>query len=237
MTNVIHWPHSLFASQGKPTFQKRPFSRSGGMTLGGRELVTQTDLGFWRAMIPNIVLRRRDLRHEEAWNGVEVALQGQVGLVIVSVSHVTSQVQKLAKQARAYVPHADGTEFSDGTSYESEPAFVQLEEEANLGATVLKLRGLQSGLRLSGIYFSYLHALYMTGPIIEADGDVVRVPIFPAIRAKIPAGALLNVAEPSCLMKLASDNELDLNFGSSCFITKTVHFVEAIDYWDKASAP
>ncbi|WP_152986629.1 hypothetical protein [Pseudovibrio sp. POLY-S9] len=237
MTNVIHWPHSLFASQGKPSFQKRPFSRSGGMTLGGRELVTQTDLGFWRARIPNIVLRRRDLRHEEAWNAIEVALHGQVGLVIVSVSHVGSQVQKLAKQARSYVPHADETGFSDDTFYASEPALVQLEEQATLGSTVLKLRGLQSGLRLSGIHFSYLHALYNTGPIIETVGDVVRVPIFPAIRAPIPAGTLLNVTEPSCLMKLASDNEMNLDFSSSSFTRKTVNFVEAIDYWDKVSAP
>lgn len=143
---------------------------------------------------------------------------------------------KLAKAQRSFVAHSDGSTFSDGASYRNEPALLQMEEQAQIGSTVVKLRGLQEGLSLSGIRFSYFHALYESGPVIEKNGDVIQLPIFPAVRAKIPAGALLNVSEPTCLMHLASDNQMDMEFGLSPVTNKSLSFVEAIDYWDEEAA-
>lgn len=236
LANFVHWPFKLFAMRGKPAFHQRPFTRSGGTTLGGRDLVTQTDLGFWRAVFPNIMVKSNDMRHEEAWNAIQVALQGRTGLVIVPAYYTGSRLQQLAKTQSALATHSDGSTFSDGTKYSSEPPLVQMEEDAQIGATVVKLRALREGLSLTGIKYSYFHALYQTGPVRSRDGDVVQVPIFPATRAKIPAGSILTVKEPTCLMHLASDNEMDIVHGVSPITPKTLNFVEAIDYWDKVAA-
>ena len=236
MANFIHWPFELFETRGKPAFHQRPFTRSGGATLGGRELVTQTDLGFWRAVLPNIMVKSNDMHHEEAWNAIQVALQGRAGLVIVPAYYTGSRLQQLAKTQSALATHADGSTFSDGTRYSSEPPLVQMEEEAQIGATVVKLRALRDDVRLAGIKYSYFHALYQTGPLISKAGQIVQVPIFPATRARIPAGSILTVKEPTCLMHLASDNEMDIVHGVNPITIKTLNFVEAIDYWDKVAA-
>lgn len=236
MDSVIHWPHQLFEMKGKPAFHQCSFTRTGGRTLSGRELVTQTDLGFWRATFANIMVMANNLRHEEAWNAIRVALQGRAGLVIVPAFHVGSRVQLLARSQEGLTNFSDGTTFSDGSSYFSEPALVRMEEEAQIGATVVKLRALKPGLSLTGMRYSYLHALYETGPVIERQGDVVQVPIFPATRARIPAGSLLNITMPTCLMHLTTDREMDLSHGVSPVTLKTINFVEAIDYWDRIAA-
>ncbi len=233
MPDLIHWPHNLFGMQGKPSFQSRPFTRGGGRTLGGRELTALTDLGFWRAVFPNIMVEANNMLHEETWNAIQVALQGRTGLVIVPAYYTGSRLQQIARTQSALAPHSDETSFSDGSLYSSEPPLVQMEEDAQIGATVVKLRALREGLKLAGIKYSYFHALYQTGPIISQEGGVVQVPIIPATRAKIPAGSVLSVKEPTCLMHLASDNEMDIVHGVSPITFKTLNFVEAVDYWDK----
>ncbi len=176
-----------------------------------------------------------DLKHEETWNAIRVALQGRSGLVVVPAYHAGSRLQKLAKSQRCFAGYSDGSTFSDGSSYKGQPALLRMDEPAQIGSTVLKLCTLKKGLNLSGIKFSYFHALYETGPLIKQSGNVVQIPVFPAVRAHIPAGAVLNVSEPTCLMHLASDNEMDLAQGFSPTTKTTLNFVEAVDFWDEVA--
>jgi len=102
---------------------------------------------------------------------------------------------------------------------------------AAIGATVVNLLLVDGAEDLSGIRFSYNDALYETGRPISQTGAVWQVPIFPAIRAQIPSGAQLEVTSPTCLVKLATDREMDVTISVSGFDQRDVSFVEAVDYW------
>ena len=53
----------------------------------------------------------------------------------------------------------------------------------------------------------------------------------PPVRAPIPAGAALEFSLPTCLVRLASDREMDVNFSVNKIDKRDVAFVEAADYW------
>ncbi len=233
VSEIVHWPYALFRAQGEPAFLKSPVTRVGGRTLGGYELTARTDLGFWRHTMPNVLIRTRSLAQKEAWNAISTALGGRAGLVVMSAYHVSSRLQKLAKQLKSEQTFSDGTTFSDGAGFTGEPPLVEMAEDAQIGATVVKLRALKDDIQLSGVKFSHRYALHETGPVLEQYGNVVRVPVYPAMRRKISAGALLIISEPSCLMHPASDNEMDVQFGLGVYTHKTLNFVEALDFWNE----
>lgn len=130
------------------------------------------------------------------------------------------------------LPHDDGTFFSDGTGYAEGAIHIEAGATAALGSSSIVLR-LVAASGAEGIRFSYQHALYETGPVIEQlAADLFRVPIFPAIRQAIPDGAWLEVDSPTCLCRLADDRGMDLELSPAEIDSGTVEFVEAVDFWN-----
>jgi hypothetical protein len=158
---------------------------------------------------------------------------GKAGLVVVPVQSVHSAPYASGSyQDPVSAPHGDGTSFSDGARYRQGVIDIQMSSFAPLGATIVTLRQVNAE-SVSGIRFSYQHALYETGPIIrEVSEGVFQVPIAPAIRMAIPAGAMLEVDEPTCLCRLADDRGMDQQEGISILYRRSVTFDEADDYWN-----
>lgn len=235
MVALVHWDRCGLIP-ATVSFNQRPFSRGGGRTLSGIERTTLTDLGYWEASLESIVVRTTDQRR--TWNAIRTALRGRSGLVAVpAYEHVTAPYA-LTGGAHLTLPlvetlHSDDTPFSDETPYVQGAIAVTLAANVGIAETIVTLRLLEGEANLVGVRFSYQHALYETGPLIEVDGSDWTVPVFPAIRAPIPAGATLNFDRPTCLMHLADDAGMDIGLPMIDRVSRpTVEFVEAVDYFN-----
>ena len=231
--DFIHWPSWLLAAQSSP-FNPVPFSRSGGRSLGGISRITRTDKGFWTGGLNGIVFRRGlQFDQARAWNRIRTDLGGQAGLIAVPVCSTRLWASAaLTDFAPGLYPHDDGTTLSDGTEYYEGAVRLEMASYAPLGATVVTLR-LLTGSNIEGVRFSYQHAMYETGSLIEQTGEnTYRVSIFPAIRQAIPADAWLEADRPTILCRLATDSEMDIEFPAAGMPRPSVNFVEAVDVWN-----
>jgi hypothetical protein len=219
------------------TFSPVPFTRGGGLSLGGVERVVRTDRGYWRAELKGIPIHEETRRR--IFHRVRTDLNGRAGLVVVPAYAEDSSpwASGIAEDA-AVTEFTDGTRFTDGTGFRERAIDVRMGSTAPIGATVVTLRVIR-GTAPSGVRFSYHHALYETGSILEQlDEDTFRVTVFPALREGIGKGAYLEFDRPTCLCHLADDRGMELPSGIAKLYRVDVGFVEATDYWnDRARNP
>ncbi len=209
-----------------------PMSRSGGPSLGGLERVTRTDRGWWEIGYKGVLLKSTAQRR--CWNAIRVSLSGRAGLLSVPVwSHDSTPWLAGTTLGKFVLPHApDYTFFSDGSGYEQPGIIVELVDAVEIGDTSVKLRLIYGVDDFSGARFSYQHALYECGVPTAVDDDEWTMPIFPAVRAPIPADAELEFDVPTCLVRLKEDGDMDVNFSAGGFDKVDVSFVEAVDAWN-----
>lgn len=257
MADIVPWPHRLLVPH-EIQANVVPFSRSGGTTLGGLQRVTRTDRGWWSIVYKGLVLT--SAAHRRVFNALGTHCSGMAGLLAVPVwSHdtaawptgsaipltthsdgtpfsdgscYTQRAALVTAKGMALSTHSDGATFSDGSRYAQQAIVVETVDAVAIGATSTRLRLLRGIESLAGVRFSYQHALYKTGFPTFVDDDVWHLPVTPAIRAPIPAGAELEFALPTCLVRLASDREMDVNFSRGGVDRRDVAFVEAVDYWN-----
>lgn len=229
MDDILVWqaavlrPASLMAS---PV----PFTRGGGRSLGGIERTIRTDRGYWAIAYKGIALH--DVQTRRYWNVLRNALNGRSGLVAVPAWSFDSAPWLAGTvHGRLLTPHSDGSTFSDGSQYSQPGIIVELATAASIGDTEATLRLVYGIDDLSGVRFSYQHALYETGRVTAVDGADWTVEVFPEIRADIPEGAALELDLPTCLVHLATDREMDGSLSRGTFDKADVSFVEAVDYW------
>lgn len=231
--DVIEWPRHLLPPQSSP-FDPRPFSRSGGRSLGGIVRTARTDRGYWVGSYNGIVFRRgTEFTQRRVWNAIRTQLNGMTGLIAVPVCSTAVWANETRRNFAALtVPHDDDAPFDDGTEYSQDVIELEMATAAPLGATVVVL-ALDASLTAAGVRFSYQHAMYETGRILsEPAPGFAQVEIFPAIRFPIPAGAMLQASHPTVLCRLASDSEMDIEFGAGGMPRPSVNFVEAVDVWN-----
>jgi hypothetical protein len=202
-----------------------PFSRSGGRSLGGIQRTIRTDLGYWRISFKGVLLSTTGQRR--MWNAIRTELGGVPGLVAIPVWSQDSN----GSLGPAYTLHSDDTPHSDGAPYAQPRIVVEMVENVAIGATSAKLRIVSGIDELVGVRWSYNHALYETGLPTAIDGADWTVRLFPAIRAAIPAGAMLDFDLPTCLVHLATDDAMDTSFTAGSIDKLDVDFVEAVDRW------
>jgi hypothetical protein len=231
--NFVHWPTDLLTPQSSP-FDPRAFTRSGGRSLGGLSRFTRTDRGFWVGSYRGVIFRRGQ-QHDQAraWTRLRTDLGGQAGLVAVPVCSTRLwAAEGYDDFAPGLYPHDDDLPFDDDTPYSEGRIRIEMASFAPLSSTVVTLRLVDAPTAV-GIRFSYQHAMYETGSLIEQTGaDTFRVPVSPAIRQAIPADAWLEADRPTVLCRLASDTEMDIEFPGAGMPRPTVNFVEAVDIWN-----
>jgi hypothetical protein len=230
VVDAIEWPRMLCPRECQ--LSQVPFTRSGGRSLGGVRKAIRTDLGFWLIDYVNVSLTSPG--HRRTFKAIRTDLGGQAGLVIVPIP-VTNvgPFPPGERRSRILTTHGDGTPFSDGSLYSQGTIKVYSVGVTPIGATTIGFQ-LENGLaELSGVNFSYNHALYETGPASAIAADTWTVRIFPSVRAEIPDGAELNFSTPTCLCHLADDRGMDTVISKDPAIIRNVSFVEATDYWNE----
>lgn len=230
VADIVLWPHSLLL----PAVIEAnvvPFSRSGGTTLGGLQRVTRTDRGFWSIAYKRVALAGAARRR--AFNALGVHCSGMAGLLAVPVwSPDTAPWPAGSVEGLMLSTHSDDSAHADGSRYAQQAIVVETVDAVPLGATSMRLRLVTGIDSLAGVRFSHQHALYKTGFPSAVVDDLWTVPVTPSVRAPIPAGAELEFALPTCLVRLASDRELDTSLTAGWFDSVDVAFVEAADHWN-----
>lgn len=228
--DFIVWPKSVLKIGGCE-FTEETFSRTGGTSLENSEVITQTDLGKWRAEIGPIPLYYPN--EWRVWRAISTFLNGRAGIVAIPANDRFSApyVNGVETHPR-FTTHSDGATFSDGSQYRARSIDLKMSTAATLGATVVSIEAVKAGDDLTGIRFSYQYAMYQTGELISKSGDVWQMRIFPAIRQAIPASADLECDEPKCLMRLESDTEMSVRETPNRLATPSIRLVEAVDYWN-----
>jgi hypothetical protein len=228
--DIVLWPDSVL-KPAQVQFSPVPYSRSGGVSLGGLQRSLKTDRGYWKGALRGVALSSPEQRR--AWNWVRTSVNGMAGLLAVPVLSFDSAPWLAGTVGgRFLTPHDDDTSFSDGSLYGQPGIIVEMAAAAAIGATAVTLRAVYGLEELSGIRFSYDHAFYETGLPTAVDGDEWTVPVVPAIRAAIPQDALLELDRPTCLVHLASDDAMDGAFTRGGADRCDVEVVEATDYWN-----
>lgn len=231
MSAIIVWPHDLLIpKEVRPNIV--PFTR-GVRALGGNKPSTRTDLGYWVISYTGILLHSR--AQKRTWEAIKAILSGSSGRIAIPVW--VDQTAPRIGSTGSYeplpeVPHDDDTEFSDGSEYEQSEIVVLAEQTVGIGLTTIKMRIVNAEEDLSGVFFSYNHALYQTGQVIEIDGDVWTMRISPSVVAEIPSGAALEFDLPTCLCNLAEDNGMDSGANIDGNESVGVSFQQDMDYWN-----
>jgi len=229
MSEPLIWPSLLVPAQIEvnPT----PFSRSGGVSLGGLERVIRTDRGWWEVAYKGVALY--DDGQRRAWNRLRVSLSGMAGSVAVPIwSFDSAPWLPGTVNGKFLTPHSDGSPFSDGSMYSQPGIVVEMAVAAEVGDTSVALRLVYGIEELAGTRFSYQHALYETGRVISIVDDVWTISVFPAIRADIPVDAALEFDLPTCLVRLATDREMDVSLTAGSFDRADVSFTEDCAHWN-----
>lgn len=229
--SILIWPSQLLMPAACRV-SLNPFTRSGGRTLGGIKPSVRTDLGHHTIDLLDIPLHT--VAQRRAFDAIGSALGGSSGLIAVpawaidSAPYASGQTEPLID-----VPHDDGATFSDGTRYRQGAISVISQGVTPIGATVMSMRLINGDEDLSGVRFSYRHALYTTGQAISIEGDVWTVRVAPSIAELIPSESDLEFDRPTCICNLAEDNGLQRAVNSARFDQVSVSFVENTDYWYK----
>lgn len=230
-----NWPTVLEPNTIMPN--PVPFTRSGGRSLGGFERNVRTDRGYWAIQYRGVALY--DQSRRKAWNAIRTWMNGASGLVVIPVWSFDSNaaaVDGSVSTGITLVPHSDHSPYADQTFYAQPNLLVQAASAAAIGDTSISLRLVHGLDGLEGIRFSYNNALYETGFASSVVGDIWTLDIFPAVRAPIPADAWLEFDLPTCLVRLASDREMDVALSAGRFNLCDVAFTEAADYWADLAA-
>jgi len=133
------------------------------------------------------------------------------------------------------VPHSDGSSFSDGSQYQQNAISVVSVGVTAIGATVMSMRLINGAADLSGVRFSYNHALYQTGQVVSVEDDIWTVRITPSVRELIPAGADLEFDRPTCVCNLMEDAGMQRSMNADRFERASVSFVEDTFYWNQVA--
>lgn len=231
---IVVWPEKLLSPLECRAYLV-PFTRSGGRTLGGVKPSTRTDLGHWRIDIMGIPMHGAAKRR--TWDAIDSYLGGASGRIAVPAWAMDSAPYASGKEEPLIeVPHSDGSTFSDGSMYQQNAISVVTVGVTAIGATVMSMRLIAGAADLSGVRFSYNHALYKTGQVVSVEADIWTVRITPSIRELIPAGADLEFDRPTCVCNLLEDDGMQRSMNADRFERASVSFVEDTSYWNQLAA-
>ena len=170
METILEWPICVLRpQQGAPN--PVPFTRSGGRSLGGVDPAIRTDLGFWLIDYQNVVLQNRRRDQWQTWQAIRSYLSGRTGLIAVPVrSSLSAPYVSGAFEEMPETPYEDDTEYDDDTPHVQGAISIVTDGVTLIGATTIRLRIINAAANLVGVRFSYQHALYETGPLIDVAG-------------------------------------------------------------------
>lgn len=227
---MLVWPEILMPEDQRWS----PMSGSvveGGRTFSNKPLVSNWNAGgFWTATYKNVLVYGREAILVA--QALEVLLQG--GSEPIAIPRRPGP-QAPGGGIIEYVPHSDGTPFSDGTLYASGDGRARVAIDAPRNATTLVIDWFGSDPLIGGEDFSVetdagpmmmrIGMFLASEPITNGTRHTVYVA--PPIGQPIAAGAEVNFQDPHCTMRLANAREFAAMLKHNDYGFFDAEFVEA----------
>jgi len=208
---------------------------------------------IWTATLGNIDIRTKEQRL--AFKALGTLLQGRLNIIRVPMcmgdQPVPVQMLPAYVPHDDDTPHGDGspylyyyqdpsgtlatdedTGFYDDVLFDDDMPFevplIVAEVGANdaAGAVTVNMQAAAIGDVQAGQHFSIDERLYRITGVTDNGGGNFDLSIWPPLRKAIAVGDWMEFDDPTCRMRLASDQEMNLDLQSRRFGNPTVRFVE-----------
>lgn len=224
---VDRWPSTL--TPQNVAFDIAPRTLAAPSSISGITQVVASDAGIWKATLGEIDIRRRE--QILAFRAIGVRLEGRLNPIVVPLCGAWQPRPPGPADGSsllAAVPHSDEAFFSDGSGYVGIVNSVSLADALAVRATTADIVIDAGGTIEPGQHFSIGNRLYRIRSVDYTSETEATITFRPPLREAADAGAALEFDDPVCLMRLATDNEMDLELALHRYGSPTVTFLEAV---------
>ena len=203
---IVDVPAGLKVPPATPHFAQP--DRSGGRSVTGFEQIVRGVGGFWQVELD---LRLRGVAQYAAWQGVLAQLEGRANVLRLPLCGCWQS--KLWRDALgietsdAELPFSDEALFSDGAGFSADlvPTAGTV-GDAPLGEYRVTFDVAEGFAVVPGMWFSVADRFYRVRAVLDRDGSRVTVAVQGLLRAAIPAGSVVELARPTGLFRLRSND-------------------------------
>ncbi len=223
---TLFWPMAALPARDfaiNPSFRN---TRGAASIATGAEQITASDAGRWKATLGGV--RVGDGARRKLFRALQSLLEGGLTPILIPLCGADQPFPAGAAKTRTPLPHGDGSFFSDGTGYAQDVIAVTLAAGAARRATELSVTKVQAGDLEPSHHFSIGERLYRIKAVQAQSASAATLTIWPPLREAVPAGAALRFDSPVCRMRLASDQEMDLELALRRSASLSIRFVEAL---------
>lgn len=220
---TIRWPISRLRARDV-AFDIAPRSLAGPSSVSGYTQIVSSDAGIWKATFGNIIIKSR--AEVLAFRALANLLEGRLGTILVPLCRAYQPVPADSDALYEDVPHSDDALFDDDSGYVGTVIDVVAADPAAVRAVSMTVTVNYAGDIEPGQHFSLGNGrLYR---VRTFDADTGAMTFRPPLREAVAAGDALNFDDPVCLMRLASDDAMNLELSLRRFGSPSVSFIEAL---------
>ncbi len=213
----IYWPRGVLRPNNVSlTLNERNLATS--PAVSGYTQVVSSGPPIWSATFGAIDIRTEQQRR--LWRALAALSEGRRNVFIVPFCR-GDQPRATGADVKT-VPHSDDAPHDDDAPYSQGFNDVLVGAAASAGAVSITLDISIAGTIQPGNYLSINDRLY----IIRKTPTPTTIEIWPPLRKSIIAGDWVEFDNPTCRMRLASDQEMSIDFQRLRFGNATVSFIE-----------
>lgn len=221
------WPRSVLKPKRDP-FNIAPRTLAGPSSVSGVSQVTASDAGIWKATYDQIIIKRGSAS-VLAFRAIANLLEGRLHPILLPRCCAYQPFDPDWKDLLKGVPHSDTSPFQDGGLYRSRAIDIRLTSNIPLRGTTANIALVSVGQLQPGQDFSIGERMYRIRTVQMTGEAAATITFRPPAREAVPAGTEMEFDRPVCRMRLASDNEMDLDIDlTQPWTFPTVNFIEDV---------
>ncbi len=177
---------------------------------------------IWTATLGNIDIRTKAQRL--AFKALGTVLQGRLN--IIRVPMCMGDQPTPAGYVIEDVTYDDDAYFDDDAPFEQPVISAEVSATGAAGDVTVSMLAATIGDVQAGQHFSIDERLYRITGVTDNGSGNYDLSIWPPLRQSIAIGDWMEFDDPTCRMRLASDQEMNLELQMRRFGSPTVRFVE-----------
>lgn len=177
---------------------------------------------IWTATFGNIDIRTQAQRL--AFKALGTVLQGRLNIIRVPMCRGDQPTP--AGYVVEDITYDDDAYFDDDTPFIQPVISAEVLVAASAGAVSVNMQAATIGDVQAGQHFSIDERLYRIIGVSDNGSGNFDLSIWPPLRKDVAAGEWMEFDDPTCRMRLATDQEMNLDLQMRRFGSPTVRFVE-----------
>lgn len=224
----IYWPEEVLKPQAVSA-NIVPRNLRGPANSRGFAQVSSNSAGLWSIEFTDIpVVSANAIK---AWRSVASIMEGQANPIVVplldfSRAPTPSGLTRNSFCANMTVPHSDDTPHDDGSPYAQGWNDIRVAQVANTGAVQISVTKVGSGTLETGQRFSINDRANEIKSIVSQDATSAVIKLVLPLREPIYTYEYLEFDRPRTKVRLASDDEMNLDLAYNRHGFKSVKFIE-----------